>query len=391
MLEEPDVINRRRVETRASGISCVDRVVAARYQQSADFLDAVDASQLSRPVDVVVPGLEYAVPAAAQLARRWGLPGAGPAAAAILCDKAALREAADRAEIRQPRWSRVGAPEEIVHFAQGQPVVVKPANRQASLGVVFLEPGDDPVAAWQITTSVDEGAMVARRGFVSNHLVEQRVVGQEFSVEGLVRNGKVLFANCTAKSLFAGCFPVERGHIVPAPVPDVVTQALTLATTRLLAGIGFETGIAHAEWIVPGDGGPILIECAGRAPGDLIFELIRRAYEFDPYRAAFDLLRGLSWSPPDQPSNGAAVEFLAVPAGRVVQIRGLDYARQLPGVDLVEVHCHPGQVVPELRSSWDRQGLVVATAADAVKAARRARHAADTISVDVATEECPAN
>lgn len=104
VIEEPDIIRKRELQDAAAAFDCLDRIVPAAYQQSDRALDlAVDLSA-ARQVAAVVPGLEYAVPAAAALAEKLGLPGATEAAAQALRDKVRLREV-----MRQPAASAIPA------------------------------------------------------------------------------------------------------------------------------------------------------------------------------------------------------------------------------------------------------------------------------------------
>ncbi|MER6596606.1 biotin carboxylase, partial [Micromonospora purpureochromogenes] len=68
LVEEPDVIHRRDVAALAADLPVVSRVVPAEYQTGLD----VDALLAREPglaaARLVVPGIEYAVPAAARLA-----------------------------------------------------------------------------------------------------------------------------------------------------------------------------------------------------------------------------------------------------------------------------------------------------------------------------------
>lgn len=58
-----------------------------------------------------------------------------------------LREVSGAGSVRNPRWREVHGPADILEFAGGGPVVVKPANRQASVGVQLLDSVDEAAAA----------------------------------------------------------------------------------------------------------------------------------------------------------------------------------------------------------------------------------------------------
>jgi hypothetical protein len=109
-------------------------------------------------------------------------------------------------------------------------------------------------------------------------LAEQRVDGPEYSVESLVQDGRVIFASATAKETTDSATRtfVELAHSVPAASPQA-HEALLAANRKLLTRLAFADGIAHSEWRVGADGRPMLMEIAGRTPGDGLLVLYQLA------------------------------------------------------------------------------------------------------------------
>ncbi|MFJ4812642.1 ATP-grasp domain-containing protein [Streptomyces longwoodensis] len=372
VIEEPDIIRKRELHDAADRFDCLDRIVPASYQQSAGALDLAAELTATRPVAAVVPGLEYAVPATAALAEKLGLPGATEAAAQALRDKVRLREVSGAGGVRNPRWREVHGPADILEFADGGPVVVKPANRQASVGVQLLDSVDEATAAeaWERTSSAAEYEQVPDRELTWRFLAEERLRGPEFSVEALVREGEVVFENVTAKTVVPGPYPVEQGHLLPAPLDPATQEAFGTAIRKLVAATGFGTGILHAEWILT-DEGPTLVECAGRCPGDYLVDLIDLAYGTRVRLTLIDLLAGRPVTLPRSAERTSAIRFMAAEPGTVTGINGLDEAQRLPGVHVAEVDVEAGQEVRPWASSWDRAGHVIATGPDADTTRRR--------------------
>ncbi len=219
VVEEPHVIRARDVRTAAAGHRCVAGVLAAPTQDEARAGEL--ASLVPRPpgVRAVMPAVEYGVVAAAALAAAWGLPGAGTEAARLLRDKLALRRAAARRDVPQPAFTEATEPADVdaLRARHGGRCVLKPANRQASLGVVLMDPGDDTAEAWRHTVAADEPRLRVHYADTARYLVEERLDGPEVSVEALVHEGVVGFLNVTAKQVLPGPYPVELGHTVPAP------------------------------------------------------------------------------------------------------------------------------------------------------------------------------
>jgi biotin carboxylase len=385
IVDEPAVIEARGVRGQTARFRCVAGVVEAPTQDD-QHPDAVVAA-LPRPprVRAVIPGVEYGVVGAAALAEAWGLPGAGLAAARVFRDKALLRTLAGGAGIAQPRWAVVAGPEEVEAFRtrHGAACVIKPANRQASLGVQLLGPGDDAHALWAHTVEASEPKLRADYDGAARFLVEQRVYGSEVSVEVIVRQGVTRLRNITAKTVQGSRFPVELAHTVPAALPPATVEALYEAQERLVTASGFRDGVLHAEWILGDDvrdGGPYLVECAGRLPGDGIPALIDLAYGGSFIGDLLGVLEGGDGPAARDATAGAAVRFLSAPAGVVEAVLGEDEARRAVGVHTVHVSAVPGARVGEATSSWERAGHVVATGADGAAAALNADAAAGRIT-----------
>ncbi len=384
VIEEPEIFAKRGLADACRDLPCVERIVLARYQQADEFLAAGERAARARGgFDAVAPGVEYAVPAAAALAGLLALPGATDAAAATLRDKLLLREAASRAGVPCPEWTEIRGPGDITSFAAGGPVVIKPANRQASVGVNVLDDARYAEQAWADMVAARETTQVSDRALHSRYLAERRLSGSEYSVEALVRDGRILFHNVTEKATLGGRHPVELGHVVPAQLDAAHVEALRFEMRRLIAAVGFGTGMLHAEWMLTAQG-PVLIECAGRAPGDRIVQLIDLAYGTQLFPAYLDLLAGRPLDLPERPRRSAAIRFISAPPGTVVDVVGADAARDRDGVAEVAVSAAAGASLQAPRSSWDRCGHVIVTARD--PAAARALAAETAASVHVVTE-----
>lgn len=146
------------------------------------------------------------------------------------------------------------------------PVVAKPATRHSSSGVVAVE---DAAALRELVLGYPDHETL---------LIEQKVTGQEYSVESLVQHGEPVFTSVTRKETTesgAQTF-VELAHSVPNAATEA-DGALLAANRRMLDALGFRDGIAHAEWRIGADGRPYLMEVAARTPGDGLLALYHLA------------------------------------------------------------------------------------------------------------------
>ena len=382
LVEEPDVIRKRGVTDALRAFPVVGELAAVKYHDHrlADvFLDSARALHVTS----VVPILEYTTPFAARLAERLNLPGATLEASLAMRDKHRLRTLTRAHGVANPRSRLVEDLADIRRFADEAPgaIIIKPANRQGSVGTVIVHDRRNLEAAFAASRLRDEGVMVPDRGLPERTLVEDFVVGSEHSVEALVANGRILFSNVTQKELFEGTNPVERAHVVPAPVPASVAAHLVNNTQTVLDATGFSTGIVHCEWILS-NGTAWLVECAGRFAGDGIIDLVRRAYGFDIVAAYHTLMRGEAPGIlPQCAGRTATVRFLGGRDGRIAAIDVDPDVMSEEGVVDYHVMARVGDRAHVPAMSWHRLASVTAEAADAAAATAVAARALAGITV----------
>jgi ATP-grasp domain len=202
------------------------------------------------------PGLRTSRTCRVKYLQRWYLPEFSPRFAVI---PAAERDVTgDQAELSE------GVTRALAGV--GFPAVVKPASRHSSWGVQTVR---------GLTELKRELTAYPPHEIV---LVEERVEGQEYSVESLVRRGEIVFASVTRKQTNETqrrTF-VELSHTVPEPCAAAASQ-LTEANAVLLDRLGFGDGSAHSEWRITADGRVVLMEVAARTPGGGIMALYRLA------------------------------------------------------------------------------------------------------------------
>lgn len=384
VIDEPDVIRKRDLKAALSGAVMLRELIEWEYQLPAAADEFFNTYPDLDPA-LIAPLVEYATPFAARLAERYGLPGAGAGAAQVMRDKSLLRRVTRAAGVGNPASREVGSPDEVREFAAAHPgsLVLKPANRQASVGTRVLHSLDGLEAAWEECVNQDEGYLVPDRERELRMLIEQYVHGDEYSVELLVRDGEVLFSNVTGKVLYPGPRPIELGHTVPAAgISAELAELLVERTGAVLRAVAFGSGIVHCEWIVS-DGRPYLVECAGRFPGDGIPMLIEEAYRINLAQEFYTVMQGGRPEPlPQVAAGGAAVRFVEAVPGQVVSVQGVEQARELPGVLSLSLHLEPGDTVRELHSSWDRAGSVMTSGADSAQAMRNAEAVVGAIRIE---------
>ncbi|KAF0824291.1 ATP-grasp domain-containing protein [Cytobacillus firmus] len=331
------------------------------YQQSNGFLEQAIKWHKEIGFHGVVPGLEYAVQAVNTLAERIELSRPGKKAVQAFTNKFQLREHCKLANIPHPDYKKVKGIDEIFSFFKGQPLVIKPANRRSSVGVIKINRFEEIEPAWQECISVDEGfRTVKTRNLTWEYIVEEFMEGQEVSIETFVHNSQPIFHNITLKRTTEGPHFVELAHTVPAPISKDLKEELISFKEKLLHTLDTENGLFHSEWKITEDG-PKIIECASRAPGDYIPKLISIAYGFNFYEAYIQVLMGKNPQVNTDYCKVAKVEYFNPPEGIIENIEGIEFLRDLPQVEYFDISKKIGDKVKPLLSSMDRIGQYIIT------------------------------
>ncbi|MBO9568486.1 MAG: ATP-grasp domain-containing protein [Cellulomonas iranensis] len=286
-----------------------------------DFVDwyhPLPASSVADPValaeasgvawDVVLCWGEYSLREAVRFAEALGLPGPR---LDVDCfrDKSLMRARLAQAGLRVPAYTVTDDPQAASRWAKelGRAVVVKPVDYAGSSGVTEVLPGIDAEAAARAAIG---------KSFTGRCVVEELITGAEVSIESVTWDGRehVTYA-VTEKRTSARPYFVETGHIVPAALDDAVNAEVVATVHAALDAFGMERGPSHGEVILT-DGGPVVVEIAGRLGGDLIPVLVHEATGVNLYLEELDAIAGADRAPATPTARAtSAVRFLEAPAG----------------------------------------------------------------------------
>jgi biotin carboxylase len=355
-----------------------DRVVPAaalrRWGAELVVLDTNDpaavlqgASQAARSQQIVgvLPGFEFYVPVAAQLATHLGLPGLEPAAGQRVRDKHLMRRALEAAGIAGPRFRLISDTSELEAAAAqvGYPLVVKPTRSAGSIGVSLASCLDEVRAAYAAIAYEPTLDLGTRLG--PDVLLEEFVPGPEYSVEGFVQHGRTAVVSITEKLVSDPPHFVELGHTVPASIEPATERQVVSWTAEVVRALGIDCTVFHLELRLR-DGIPHVIELGARLPGDSIGSLIEMSRGVSLADLFVQLATGQQVDHPTvQSSCVAAIRFFYEPGLDIVNSAPTDSElHTLPNVVTGAVTVSPGDR-PNGRADFrSRLGWVLMTGAD---------------------------
>ncbi|MHC5699882.1 ATP-grasp domain-containing protein [Streptomyces tirandamycinicus] len=361
-----------------SGVAFTD------FGDPAAALDDLTAFCRANGVDGVVACWEFLSPVATLLAARLGLPGHDPVRAAACRNKRLMAEMFAAHDVPAPRTVTAADHHTLARRAEaagiGFPLVVKPVENAASIGVTVVSSAEDLPAAARLAAS--ETHKPSHGIPLDTTLLGQEYVdGDEFSVETVLTRGEVHHLAVTEKFTTRDTSRAETGHTVPAQLPPGVRAAVLTATTQAVTALGLRDGVAHTEVKVDSRGRPHVIEVGARPPGDNIMKLIAEATGIDQARAY--LLTALGERPDLVPRHerAAAIRFITAPcAGTLTRAEGLPQGDHVVSTGLLK---HPGDAVGDPRDNLQRIGHLMVRGDNAAAANKAASEALNAITVEV--------
>lgn len=325
-----------------------------------DITDAqatLAAARRHRVDGVICDTTDFGVATAAYVAEQLGLPGSGHDTALNFTDKARMRARTVAAGLAAPRFRAVSSVADLADAiaATGLPAVLKPVDNQSGRGVRVVRTWDQAAQAFS------QASKLSRSGWV---LVEERLVGLEVIVDGLVVDGTAHALSMACKTAYDDNPTLGRRILYPEqdrlPVDATTLRSCCEST---LQALGLASGLFHAEFIVR-DGRPIPIDIAARGGGVHIYRVVvPHVSGVDANRAAIELALGQRPRVNPRPVPRCAnIEFLRMPEGQLEAVEGIDAARAVPGIAAVVLNVSPGDRLVAPANKDQRPGYIVALA-----------------------------
>lgn len=311
-----------------------ENIVTTETNDTAALIDRLRPLHAALRFDGVLSSCDYYLPAVAAVAAELDLPGTGPDAVEVACRKDRTRQVLAAAGVPGPRFVVAAGWSEIRSGAAriGYPLVVKPVDL---CGGMFVRRVDDEQQLRAAVTEID-GFPVNARGQrrASQVLLEELLVGPEFSVETVTARGRTTVIGVTDKSLAAEPWFIETGHMFPAAFGADEAASIAAVACAAIEAVGIDNTVAHTE-VKMTPAGPRLVEVNPRPAGNQITELVRRVTGVD--LAAVHAQVALGLEPDlvgaDTGVGSAAIAFLLPPrAGTVTGIHGSAALRDDPRV-----------------------------------------------------------
>lgn len=353
-----------------------------------DFADVdrvtAEASRLGVE-GVLAISTDRAVPPAAEISARLGLPGIGIDVARAMTDKALMRGLLELAGVPQPGHAVLTSESDLQVAAKvSLPAVLKPVDSGGQRGIYLID------SLEQLPALLPDALAFSRSG---RAMLEEYVDGIELNGLLVARGGEP-----TPLTLSDRLRPEGRGfgvgwiHSFPSSLPAGVlaeAESVAVATVRAL---GLRDGIAFPQLIADKNGVVRVVEIAARIPAGQMADLVSFGTGINLFAIAIE--QALGHTVPDAlvtPTSRrpVAIRFLTaspgvLPLGTVSSIDGLDAVRSSRGVLAAGLYFEPGTTIGPLQVDADRRGYIVATAGTPARALELADKASKKLVVRTA-------
>ena len=351
----------------------------------------------SHRIDAVVSVDSQVVVMGAAISAALGLRHNSVKSAIAAQDKHRMRQRFKQTGVPSPQFTLCSLDEDRTTLAGrvGFPCIVKPLSLAASQGVIradnqgqFIRAVDRLEAILKrehgTSTASDtsgdrrEQSQVRPSASSRQFLVEQFVGGSEVALEGMLTRGELhMLALFDKPDPLDGPFFEETIYVTPSRLVAEMQEEIAQCAAQAARALGLTEGPIHAELRLAKDG-PSVIEVNARSIGGLCSRVLRfgTGMSLEELIIRHALEEGVEL--PERQSQAAGVMMIPVPrAGRLIEIRGLDEAKAVSGVEDVTISAHPGQRLVPLPEGARYLGFTFATAVspEAVEAALRESHA----------------
>ncbi len=248
-----------------------ERFLMPSLANKQDVIHAVSYLARSYRIRAVTPLDDYDVEMAAALREHLRLPGMGDTQARYFRDKLAMRGQAYRQGVRVPAFTGIFHYDEVRAFMRQTPPpwVLKPRSEAGSIGIRKCHSESD---VWNALNELGD-----KQSFF---LLEQFIPGDIYHVDSVVAHGQVQAAVAHKYARPPLSVSHEGGVFSTRTLPRAgeEAQALHAINRDLLAALGLEHGVSHAEFIrAQADGQFYFLEIGARVGGAHIAEVIEAA------------------------------------------------------------------------------------------------------------------
>lgn len=357
------------------------------FRDPAEAVCAVRDYNRSHRINAVIPVDEETAVLAAAIGKELALKHNSVEAAQAARNKLLMAQLLRQSGVPAPAFDVYSAATDPNSIARQitYPCVLKPLFLSGSRGVIRADDARSFVAAWRTVLTILADPEVAGRGgdLGRTIMVEEFIPGIEVAVEGLLSAGTMrVLAVFDKPDPLDGPYFEETLYVTPSRYPDEVVSRIVRSVADSARAIGLCEGPVHAEVRLNAQG-PFLIELAARSIGGLCSRALRFGTGMTLEELVLRHALDLPIDSIERERAASGVMMIPIPrAGVLGEVRGLDAARSVLGIDEITISAHVGKRLVPLPYGSSYLGFIFArgaTPADVEAALREAHRKLDLV------------
>lgn len=329
------------------GKDLADRFYAVSTDAVEDLIAIARSEKVSR---VVSAQSDLGIVSASKINNTLGLPGIGLQEARLFSNKLLMRNFQMEKGFHYPRFQLCETIEDVREFQHkyGFPFIAKPLDSQGSRGVSIIRSECDMDMLMQI-----QGYNRDAKGII----VEEMLIGDEYTVEGVMVQGKH-HTLCVSHKRHYADLPCVSNQLLYGWEEEY--NDLVYIHDKLINATGLSVGVTHSEYIKTPKGFE-LVEFAARGGGSLIASHIVPAVSgWDPEAIYLNEIFGKQTELPIMRKKWAVLDFISLEERRIKKIDGIEKIKNMPGVIEFHLAYDEGDTVMPVSDDTNRHGYYIA-------------------------------
>lgn len=344
--------------------------IGFKYADYAEVADVRDKKRnleiaLKYKADVIVTDQsDIAVPTVAYVSEKMACPTIGLEKAELFTNKYMMREFCKKNGFVYPDYKKVTSIEEALEVYKfwDKTAIIKPLDSQSSRGVFVINKSQDIIDNFEETQSFS--------GDKESVLIEQYVYGTEFTVDGIVCNGKHYTLAISEKEHYDYNESIASSLFFSYNNERYDYDKLRCINNKLIEKAGLPFGLTHAEYKYS-NGDFYLIEVAARGGGTRISsDIVPAVSGIDNYKIWIDDILGKNNISVDKTTieanreKCAILKFLDIKetGKKIAAIRGIDEIKKMKGVIDFQIEFKVGDIIHNAKDDRSRVGFYIAEA-----------------------------
>lgn len=199
-------------------------------------------------------------------------------------NKYKMRECFFQHNVPSPMSILVKDIKELIDIEYTFPIIIKPSDRSGSRGITKLENAIGLSKAF---------LKAYKESFTKEVLIEEYVVGEEYSIECISYRGRHSYLATTKKHTTGAPHFIETGHEEPSGLEEALIEKVKNIIFHALDSLGIQNGASHSEVKIDSEGNIKIIEVGARMGGDCIgSHLVELSTGYDYLKMVIDIALG---------------------------------------------------------------------------------------------------